>query len=179
MIVRRKAEIEKIHSARASRVEGYMFDEDYYDYTLKILYENRSINEGLTLDAGCGKGAYGIRLAKRGNAVIGADLSIDMLKTARMKRDREKVDFSLLLCDLEKLPLRENTFENILAGFCLDHFKDLEMVIGEFSKLLKTNGRIIIIDGNGSNPVIKLFGTLRELLIPKNFFVREGLFYAG
>ena len=60
----------------------------------------------LVLDANCGFGAWGIRLAKKGYVVVGADISKVQIKQAQEKDSSDNVIFMPILCDLERLPLR-------------------------------------------------------------------------
>lgn len=100
------------------------------------------------LDAGCGEGYWGIQFMKEGHDVIGIDLSNKITKQTRLK---------VKIGDLKKKNFEENSFDAVICGGVLHHFPskgEVEIVVSNFRECLKKDGKIILIEPNGTNPVI-------------------------
>ena len=97
----------------------------------------------LTLDAGCGNGAFSFAAYKSGNRVIGIDSDPKKLKRCQefrdyLKIDPERCDFKVYNAyDLLSL---NKEFDQIICFETLEHIKDDKKVIEIFSKILKPNG---------------------------------------
>jgi len=133
------------------------YEEHFYEeiFDLLRLYPPAG-RKPLLLDAGCGSGAWGIRLAKKGYVVVGVDISKALIKSAKTWAHEDNVDFMPILCDLEKLPLRTDTFELCICGYVLHHFRSLDRILFEVTMVLKSRSKIFVIDPNGSNVINKL-----------------------
>jgi len=94
--------------------------------------------EGLTvLDAGCGTGRYSRLLAGRGaREVVGIDRSPAMLAHAcpELRGIRGR---------LSALPFTDGSFDLIVSGLVLPDIADLEPVVAEWSRVLKTGGAVL------------------------------------
>ena len=98
------------------------------------------------LDAACGTGRYAIRLAQAGARVSGIDLSEDMLARAKVKRDALGLDIDLLAGDLTRLPYPGASFDLAICALALCHVPDISKPIGEFARVLRPGGRLIVSD---------------------------------
>jgi ubiquinone/menaquinone biosynthesis C-methylase UbiE len=144
------------------------FIENVYD----ILKLRHPVKDEIILDAGCGSGAWGIKLASNGYVVVGADISKVQVKQARDKAKLANVMFMPILCDLERLPLKEQAFQLCICGYVLHHFRSLDDILPEISRILETQGSVIIIDPNGSNIVHTLIRNI-ESLFPRSWFMNK------
>lgn len=115
----------------------------------------------IILDAGCGGGTYGLVLARNGNKVIGVDISQDSITAAHRFAEKEKLDFSPLKGDIERMPFRDEFFDICVCGFILHHLPGMSQTVSELYRVLKPGGIITIIEPNGSNPIAKLTCNLR------------------
>lgn len=114
-------------------------DYEYYRILASsgILNENR---QNLVLDAGCGSGAFSIRLAKEGFKVIGIDLSEDLIRLAQTKTI-ENLQFHI--GDILKIPFSNNYFDLIFCGAIIHHLPDkISDISKEFNRVLKSGGKI-------------------------------------
>lgn len=89
-----------------------------------------------------------IRLSKAGITCVGVDVSKGMLKIAKSRLDdRRDLDFSLVQSSASYLPFVGASFGSVICIDLLHHFADREsreQVIGELTRLIKPNGRLVI-----------------------------------
>lgn len=80
--------------------------------------------DGLILDVGCGSGLFA------GENIIKIDLITKNFN-------------SFLLADVQYLPFRENTFDNVLLLDVLEHIQDDECALYEIHRVLKVGGSLV------------------------------------
>ena len=107
------------------------------------------------LDIGCGTGTLAVaakRRAGRAGRVFGLDASREMISRARKKATGAGAKIDFQLGSAEALPFSEATFDVVLSTtvfHCLaDHARQL--CIREIVRVLKPNGRLLLIDFGGS-----------------------------
>lgn len=134
-----------------------VFDEKIVKRVLELSNVNKKV-----LDCGCGSGYWGRMFANQECNVVGVDLSKKIIDRARKKA---KANQSFIVGDISKdLPLSKKYFDLIFYGGVLHHFpskSEVEKVIKNLSKYLKTGGKLILVEPNGSNPIVffsRLFG---------------------
>ena len=90
------------------------------------------------LDAGCGSGRY-VRLLKERGArhVVGLDRSESMLTHAK------GFAAGLVRGDLTRLPLCDESVDVIVSGLAVPDVPDLQIVVNEWRRVLKPNGRAV------------------------------------
>jgi len=151
--------------------------EESYQKTFRLLKLDQPHEGSMSVvDAGCGSGAWGIRLAKRGYVVIGIDISRKLIKMARKLSKTENANFSPVLGDIEYLPFKSEIFDQCLCGGVLHHFRSrsLKLVVKELSRIVKKNGKIFIIEPNGTNPINAL-GRRLVLFFPGKWVMLRGM----
>jgi demethylmenaquinone methyltransferase/2-methoxy-6-polyprenyl-1,4-benzoquinol methylase len=74
-------------------------------------------------------------------AVIGLDASLSMLANARSRTPAPMVQ-----AVVERIPLREESFDAITMGYALRHVIDLVGVFREYARLLRPGGRVVILE---------------------------------
>src|SRR5262245_14058202 len=97
---------------------------------------------GIALDAACGTGRFAERLATHGHQVIGVDTSPDMLAHAR----RRVPNGEFHLAALDQLPLADESVDVIVCALALVHVPDLQPVLAEFARVLRSGGDLVISD---------------------------------
>ncbi len=97
------------------------------------------------LDVGCGTGAHLDLYRKSGCELYGIDTSPSMLNVARTRLGEEA---ELRLSDATKIPYENDTFDLILCMLVLHEMDQPTRmsVITEMKRVLKTDGRILLID---------------------------------
>src|SRR5216684_3523008 len=111
--------------ARALRPHDYQFTDDSYLHheswiapAFALLGDVRGLR---VLDLGCGHGMASVVLARRGANVIACDLSLGYLREARARADANGVHARLLVCNGERLPFADGSFERIWGNAILHH----------------------------------------------------------
>ncbi len=99
------------------------------------------------LDIGCGTGSLSILLVRLGHDVTGIDISPAMISRAREKTAAQgyPIQFHVMDAALPRLPDRK--FDAIVCRHLLWSLPDPERVLQRWSGLLKSNGRLILIEG--------------------------------
>lgn len=135
-------------------VEGYDIWAPTYDAErnpLIALEENITLNlvgdvkNQRILDVGCGTGRYCELLAKREANVVGIDPSRKMLKYAK-KKITPSCKFELLLGTIEDARFPSSYFDAVVCALTVGHLLELEPVIREVSRIIKSRGRLIVSD---------------------------------
>jgi len=75
------------------------------------------------------------------SSVVGLDPSIGMLIAGR-----EKAQLTNVQGKSERLPFRDASFDLISIGFALRHFADLDTVFRECARVLRPNGKLLILE---------------------------------
>lgn len=102
------------------------------------------VKKKTVLDAGCGNGYCSKLLAERGAKVVGIDGSKKLINIAQKKYGGAGGAITFQVADLTKpLPLRDKQFDLIVANMVLMDLDPIDMAISEFSRLLKSGGRLI------------------------------------
>lgn len=105
---------------------------------LARLDENASL---LDLGTGTGDLAREAMSAFPKARVVGADFTLEMMRVG--KRDGP-LDFST--ADALRLPFEDNAFDAVVSGFLMRNVIDIQKALGEQFRILKTGGRIVILD---------------------------------
>ncbi len=124
----------------------------------------------------------------RGNTVYGLDLSPAMLeKTRRLATKKGYFNFELREGDARSLPFPDETFDVVYNSYMLDliPIEDFSVILGEFHRVLKKDGRLVLVNlsKKNSSPVLMekiykiapyLLGGCRPVLMEA--FVRQAEF---
>jgi ubiquinone/menaquinone biosynthesis C-methylase UbiE len=100
---------------------------------------------GVALDAACGTGRHSAYLAAIGHRVIGVDASTEMLDIARAKVQAGEFHAG----DLHRLPLADDSIDLVVCGIAASHLPELAPVLGEFARVLRPGGHLVLSDSRG------------------------------
>jgi len=133
-------------------------------------YNNANSNNIYLLDAGCGWRNNSVSKCLNKNIVaVGADVDKQSLK--------ENISYEhLVLCNLEFLPFKNNTFSIITNKNVLEHLEHPTEVFKEFNRSSKENCTLLFLLPNILNPLMilgkitstKLHKKMMKLLLKRN-----------
>lgn len=92
------------------------------------------------LDLGAGTGVSTEELALSGAYVVGADISLGMLRVGR--RDRPSVP--LVAADALALPFPDKTFDAVTASFVIRNVANTPAALRELARVTRPGGRLVI-----------------------------------
>jgi ubiquinone/menaquinone biosynthesis C-methylase UbiE len=103
---------------------------------------------GAILDAGCGTGELSIKLLNSGYKLTAGDISNSMLNLFRKKLSKlPAVSGVCAVMELDlnkKLPFEKSTFDGVVSVHALFMLSDIPATLGEFDRVLKPGGRVVI-----------------------------------
>lgn len=161
----KKKELEFFDNFMLEHPDYDLWGKNTYDFILDFAGLKTKDRHLKILDLGCGTGVWSEKLAAVGHTVVGVDISLKMLEAAAKKKTPTK-DFSLVAGDIESLPFKKGTFDLCFVGGVLHHFPSVEKALEEAKKAVAPDGRLLMIEPNGSNPIMRLSYLLRLLLDP-------------
>jgi ubiquinone/menaquinone biosynthesis C-methylase UbiE len=142
------------------RVETY--DKRHFSYfrfmqkrlvSLLDLKENQHL-----LDLGCGTGwavRYGASLVNERGEFYGIDISAKMIEKAKASSsDYKNVHF--YQANAEQLPSENDFFDFIICSNSFHHYFSPDKVLSEASRVLKSKGRIYILDPTADGFIMKM-----------------------
>jgi len=129
----------------------------HLDYMHKKILES-FINSSckLVLEAGIGTGRFATWLAKKGFKVVGVDVSREMLKKAKEKKEILNVDIGLILADVHFLPFRKRVFDSCICINVIDHFSDVDGFLRQVKNVIRSEGFFIFNFSNLQSPYLPI-----------------------
>jgi ubiquinone/menaquinone biosynthesis C-methylase UbiE len=150
-VLQRDAErLSAVKSIRSARAQDYFsrnaaaWDAAVEEAVLKIVGKNPIDN---LLDLGTGTGRILQLLSGHYRRATGVDASRDMLAVARANLDKAGVSHAAVRHgDILNLPLEGQDFDLIIIHQVLHFLDQPELAISEAARLLRPNGRLVVID---------------------------------
>jgi len=115
----------------------------------------------IAADLGCGSGYFTVPLSKKVKKVYGIDVQKEMLNFLedKMKKLRIK-NIEPLLSKSNEIPLENESVHLLISVNTLHEFDDRERMIKEMRRVLKKDGRLLIVDfkkeETGFGPPVKI-----------------------
>jgi ubiquinone/menaquinone biosynthesis C-methylase UbiE len=98
------------------------------------------------LEAGCGDGEIAIFMATDQNCKVTAldisDRFLELTKSKIISRDVKNI--KTIKGDVRKMPFKAGTFDLIFSGGVIEHFEESIISLKEHTRVLKTNGHLLI-----------------------------------
>jgi demethylmenaquinone methyltransferase/2-methoxy-6-polyprenyl-1,4-benzoquinol methylase len=144
---------------------------------IDIVWRKKTVNrlnpEGgwCILDLATGTGDLGFESSKRHRdiRVIGVDPSVPMLRQGVGKNASRSNPIAFLCGDGECLPFVEGTFDGLTIGFGIRNVAELEMTLGEMSRVLKVGGQLAVLEfSRPRTPVFRgVYNLYFKYLLPR------------
>jgi SAM-dependent methyltransferase len=97
------------------------------------------------LDLACGQGRLSRELARRGAAVVGADLSAKLLAKARAAEEQEELGITYVHVDLTSTgALTGERFDGVVCHFGLSDIDDLDGTLATVARVLDRKGWFVL-----------------------------------
>jgi ubiquinone/menaquinone biosynthesis C-methylase UbiE len=115
------------------------------------------------LDVGGGKGAVaGFVLEASGGAEVFA-IDTDRKRVAAMKVAEPEV--GAFVAGAESIPFADSSFDRAYSTMAVHHFTDLERGIRELARVLRSGGRLVVLDVDPSSGMGRLFRFLEGVVM--------------
>lgn len=101
------------------------------------------------LDAGCGNGWLSVCAWDKGFDVYSLDIAENETKESLFIFKWRNADIGLTRSSLSALPFVNSSFDSIMCISVLEHISDIKQAILEMKRVLKKDGRLILIIPNG------------------------------
>lgn len=104
----------------------------------------------LALDVAPGGGHSAIAIARHAKRVIAVDITFGILQAARAHATGQGLgNLAWVQGDGGTLPLPDKTFDLVTCRVALHHFPDQAGAIGDWARVLKPGGRLVLVDNIG------------------------------
>jgi SAM-dependent methyltransferase len=127
------------------------------------------------VEVGCGPGQIGAFVRQHGRFVVGIDLSTAMARLSASRLD------GAVTADMRALPLGSGSAAAVVAFYALIHVprEELELVLGEFKRVLRPGGRALFSahEGKGEVAVEEFLG--ERVDVAASFFELDDLIAAS
>lgn len=100
------------------------------------------------LDIGTGPGFFAIIMEQAGNEVTAIDCTEEMINQARKNALQEGVEPTFIVGNGQNMKFKDDSFDLIISRNVTWTLLDAKAAYGEWKRLLKPNGKIMIFDAN-------------------------------
>ena len=145
---------------RMNHLMSFNMDKRWRKYLVKHFPTQRSCN---VLDVATGTGDLAIAMAKHSShiKVKGIDISDEMLRTARKKVDKLRLNDKIVFYkeNVESLSFEDGTFDYCTMAFGIRNFQNPGKALAEVYRVLKPGGRVYILElyKKPSSKIIRFF----------------------
>ncbi len=101
----------------------------------------------VVVDLGCGTGYFTVPLSYKVEKIYGIDIQKEMLTFLEHKIQQQKIgNIETVLSKENEIPLKNKSVDLLLSVNTLHEFRHKETIIDEIRRVLKADGRAVIID---------------------------------
>lgn len=136
---------------------------------LRNYFGSSSFEGQRVLDLGCGSGVFSCFLAKRGASVSSIDLTEAGVKMAQQNTRAQGLDASVVRMDAEKMAFTNEAFDFVFSWGVLHHTKHMNAALAEVHRVLKPDGRGLMMVYHKNSVVYYLHGLFWLLFKGKVF----------
>jgi ubiquinone/menaquinone biosynthesis C-methylase UbiE len=101
--------------------------------------------DGVILDAACGPGTYGRRIASASRTILGIDICMSMLRRGAHYVERGHIpNVHFARATVEALPFRVGLFDAAICAGSLNHFSDTVLALREINRTMKVGAPLAV-----------------------------------
>lgn len=131
-----------------------------------------NVREGAqVLDIAGGTGDLALAFAKKAGStgrVVHTDINEAMLRTGRDRLLDAGVALPTLVCDAEKLPFADGSFDLVSVAFGLRNMTHKEAALAEMNRVLKPRGKLLVLEfSKVAQPLSKAYDWYSFNVLPK------------
>ncbi len=120
--------------------------------------------DGVILDAACGPGTYGRRIASASRTVFGIDICMSMLRRGAHYVERGHIpNVHFARATVEALPFRAGLFDAAICAGSLNHFSDVVLALREINRTMKVGAPLAVMCFALINSGLIKYQSIREL----------------
>jgi ubiquinone/menaquinone biosynthesis C-methylase UbiE len=122
----------------------------FFQPSHRMILDSLHLTDHRILDIGCGTGRFAASaLCHLPNAEVwGLDLSAGMLQRAAARSAAPGGRLRLVQADSEHLPFPDNYFNVVTCSHSFHHYPHQDKVLAEMHRVLRPDGRLLLIDGD-------------------------------
>ena len=109
------------------------------------------------LDIGCGAGTQSMMWARDGHCVSGLDVNGPLVELAIQRTREAKLDIDFRIGTATELPWADNSVDVCLVPELLEHVREWEPCVNEFTRVLKPGGVLFLSTTNTLCPIQQEF----------------------
>ena len=118
------------------------------------------------LDLSTGTGWTSRLVARRGAAVIGADIAADLLEAARAQAKAEGLSIEYQVGDAEGLPFEDSAFDAVVSTCGVMFASKQEAAAAELARVCRKGGRIALTTWLADSSVFQMFQVMKKYMPP-------------
>lgn len=118
--------------------------QDYLDHIVSVV---TPLTNASVLEVAAGTCACGRAIAPYAQNVVCLDMTSAMLSVGKAKSEKADLhNMTFVLGDAAEIPFLENSFDLVISRLAFHHFPDVRQVFAEMVRVLKPDGRLVLID---------------------------------
>ena len=149
-------EIRKSFTIQARNFESAKMSfskQEYLDYTVESIDLGR---DDKALDAAAGTCACGRSIAPFVESVVCLDATEAMLEVGRAEAKKSGIaNMEFVNGFVESMPFEDETFDIVITRLAFHHFTEMEKPFSEMDRVLKTGGKLVIIDMEAAEETLR------------------------
>lgn len=142
-----QAEVQQAFTRQASGFESERMSFSRADYLSYTVSRIAPVKTDAVLEVAAGTCACGRAIAPYVAGVVCLDMTPAMLAVGRAEAEKAGLDnMTFVLGDAAELPLPDGGFDVVLSRLAFHHFPDTEHPFAEMVRVLRPDGRLVLID---------------------------------